>query len=124
MTSEYEKYSPYVGDIRRDVILRAWIEIVLGSQNRRLRARVLLLQPVPVTIVLLLVDVATEDVPPPPVHRDAEGQQHQFIHRQREEVIDVGGALVDERVRQAQSLQMLRRRDAQSDGFADRLVES
>lgn len=124
MTLEYEKYSPYVGDVGRDVVLRAWIEIVLGSQDRRFRARVLLLQPVPVAIVLLLVDVAAEDVPSPPVHRDAEGHQHQLIHRQGEEVVNVRGALVDERVRQAQSLQMLRRRDAQGDGFADRLMET
>jgi len=68
------KYSPYVGDISRDVILGAWIKIVLRSQDRRLRARVLLLQPVPVTIVLLLIDVTAENVPSPPVHRDAEGQ--------------------------------------------------
>lgn len=121
---ECERYSPDVGDIGRDMILRAWIEIVLGPQDRRLRARVLLLQSVPVTIVLLLVDEAAENVPSPPVHRDAEGQQHQFIHRQGEEVVDVRGPLVDERVRQTQSLQMLRRRDAQGDGFADRLVKA
>ena len=76
------------------------------------------------TIILLFIDVAAEDVPSPSIHRDAEGQQHQFIHRQGEEVVYVRGAFINERVRQAQSLQMLRRRGAQGDGFADRLVES
>lgn len=70
------KYLPDVRDIRRNVVLRAWIEVVLGSQNRRLRARVLFLQPVPVAIVFLSVDEAAENVPSPPVHRDAERQQH------------------------------------------------
>lgn len=106
------------------MILRAGIKIVLGSQDRRLRAGVLLHYPVPVAVVLLPIDVAAEDVPSPPIHRDAEGQHHQFVHRQGEEIVDVRGALVDVRVRQAQSLQMLRRRDAQGDGFADRLVEA
>lgn len=119
-----DKYSPYVGDVGRNVVLRAGIEVVLGSQDRRLRARVLLHHPVPVAIVLLLINITAEDIPSPPVHRDAEGQQHQLVHRQGEEVVDVRGPLVDVRVRQAESLQMLRRRDAQGDGFADRLVEA
>lgn len=121
---ELSRYSPYVGDVGRDVILGAWIEVVLGSQDRRFRARVLLLQSVPMAIVLLPVDVAAEDVPSPSVHRDAQRQQHQLVHRQREEVVDVRGALVDVLVRQAESLEVMRSRDAQSDGFADRLVES
>lgn len=117
-------YSPYIRDVSWNMILRTGIEVILGSEDRRFRAGVLLLQPVPVAIVFLPINVTAENVPSPSVHRDAERQQHQLLHRQGEEVVDVRGALVDEFVRQAENLQVTRRRDAQGDSLADRLVES
>lgn len=114
---------PDVRDVRRHVILGSRIEVVLGSQHRRLGPGVLLHQPVPMAIVVLPGDVTAEHVPSPPVHRDAERQHHQFIHRQSEQVIDVRGRLVDVLVPQAESLQMTQSANAEGHGFADRFVE-
>lgn len=77
------------------MIFGARIEIVLRSQNRGLDAGVLLHQPVPMTVVIFSGDITTENVPPPPVHYDAERQHHQFIHGKSEQIIDIRCRLVD-----------------------------
>lgn len=58
------------------------------------------------TIVLLLPNIASEDVPPPAVHHQREREKCQLVHSLGEEEVHVVGGVVDGALDQAEGLEV------------------
>jgi hypothetical protein len=117
-------YSPQVGDVSGDMVLGPRIEILLGTENRRLDPHVLFAETPPVTVILFFSHVPFKDVVPPLVNDISERQKDDLVQCHRVQKIDVNSRIVHRILDQAQSLEMFGSTDREADGFSYRFVKS
>src|SRR5882672_2709648 len=109
--------------VRRDVILRARVEVLFGAAVRRGDALVLAAQFPPRSVVVLGLDLARENLPAPLVDELAEGQEGDLVERHLHLLIDdefLARLDVADKVDRMQ----VPRRHRQVDRVADRFVET
>ncbi len=109
-----------VGDVGRDVILGARVEVILRTLHRRDDPLVLGAQRPPGGVVVLGLDLAGEDIPAPLVDQQAEGQEGDLVqgtlHQRVERVLG--------HVAQQPQLDQVGRRHREGDGVTQGLVEA
>lgn len=76
------------------------------------------------TVILLFPDVSSEDIPPPLIHDQGKRQEGQFVHRLREQIVDIVSCVVNGALNQAQGLKVLWWRDGKSYSLAYGFVET
>ena len=125
MKLELQDVGEEVARVRRvvgHVILRAGIEKLLAARRRRRDALVLEPQLPPRLVVVLGLDLAREDLPPPLVDEQPEREERDLLERLVHQQAEIARR-IRRLVEQADPHEILRRH-RQRDRVADRLVEA